>query len=123
MAASKHGGITEPKSEEDPIVITGISGRFPESDNLEELKENLFAGIDMVTSDDRRFKSCKSSVQALNDDLPSTFTVHQVAETRLKIDSPINDPDAILQIMFSGRHTSVSWTIMGRSSLCYLMNG
>jgi len=25
--------------------------------------------------------------------------------------------------MFSGRHISVSWTIMGRSSLCYLMNG
>jgi len=32
----------------------------------------------------------------------------------------MNDPDAI---MFSGRHISVNWTIMGRSSLCYLMNG
>jgi len=29
----------------------------------------------------------------------------------------------MLQIMFSGRHISVNWTIMGRSSLCYLMNG
>jgi len=39
------------------------------------------------------------------------------------IDSPINDSDPILQIMFSGRHISVNWTIMGRSSLCYLKNG
>jgi len=55
--------------------------------------------------------------------LSLTLTVHQVAETRSKIDFLINDPDAILQIMFSGRHISVNLTIMGRSSLCYLMNG
>jgi|GEM_PF-2676218 len=56
-------------------------------------------------------------------DLLLTLTVHQVAEIRSKIDCPINDPDAILQIMFSGRHISVNWTIMGRSCLCFLMNG
>jgi len=28
--------------------------------------------------------------------LPINLTVHQVAETRSKIDCPINDPDAIL---------------------------
>jgi len=60
---------------------------------------------------------------ALNDDLSLSLTVHQVAETRSIIDCPINDPDAILQIMFSGRNISVNWTIMGRCSLCYLMNG
>jgi len=49
----------------------------------------------------------------LYEDLSSTLTVHQVAETRSKIDCPINVPDAILQIMFSGRHISVNWTIMG----------
>jgi len=59
----------------------------------------------------------------LNEDLPSTLTSSQVAETRSKIDCPINDPDAILQIMFSGRHFSVNWPIMGHSSLCYLMGG
>jgi len=52
-------------------------------------------------------------IMGLNDDLSSTLTVHQVAETRSKIDCPINDPDAILQIMFSGRHISVKST--GRS--------
>jgi len=45
------------------------------------------------------------------------------SSTRSKIDCQINDPDVILQIMFSRRHITVNWTIMGRSSLCYLMNG
>jgi len=62
-------------------------------------------------------------IMALNDDLSLTLTVHQVAETRSIIECSINYPDAILQIMFSGRHIIVNWTIMGRSSLCYLMNG
>ncbi|XP_051523082.1 fatty acid synthase-like [Myxocyprinus asiaticus] len=38
------------------IVIAGISGRFPESNNLEEFWQNLFNGVDMVTEDDRRWK-------------------------------------------------------------------
>ncbi|KAM3859989.1 fatty acid synthase-like [Diretmus argenteus] len=40
----------------DEIVIAGISGRLPESNNLEEFWENLFNGVDMVTEDDRRWK-------------------------------------------------------------------
>ncbi|KAM4715440.1 fatty acid synthase isoform 2-T2 [Anableps anableps] len=39
----------------DEIVIAGISGRLPESDNLEEFWENLINGVDMVTEDDRRW--------------------------------------------------------------------
>ncbi|NWU98405.1 FAS synthase, partial [Upupa epops] len=38
------------------VVIAGIAGRLPESENLEEFWENLFNGIDMVTEDDRRWK-------------------------------------------------------------------
>ncbi|XP_010886932.2 fatty acid synthase [Esox lucius] len=38
------------------IVVAGISGRLPESNNLEEFWENLFNGVDMVTEDDRRWK-------------------------------------------------------------------
>ncbi|XP_013778686.1 fatty acid synthase-like [Limulus polyphemus] len=38
------------------IVISGISGRFPESDNMAEFKDNLFNGVDMITEDDRRWK-------------------------------------------------------------------
>jgi len=65
----------------------------------------------------------QGTTRGLKDVLLPTLTCYQVAETRSKIDCPINDPDAILQIMFSGRHISVNWTIIRRSSLCYLMGG
>ncbi|KAL6430378.1 hypothetical protein ACFW04_007806 [Cataglyphis niger] len=38
------------------IVISGIAGRFPNSDNMEELKNNLLNKVDMVSDDDRRWK-------------------------------------------------------------------
>ncbi|KAH9507034.1 hypothetical protein DERF_011738 [Dermatophagoides farinae] len=37
------------------IVISGISGRFPEADNMDEFAQKLFSGEDMVTRDDRRW--------------------------------------------------------------------
>lgn len=37
------------------IVISGISGRFAESDNIDELAKNLFDNVDMITEDDRRW--------------------------------------------------------------------
>lgn len=37
------------------VVISGFSGRFPESANMEEFKENLLSGMDMVTADNRRW--------------------------------------------------------------------
>ena len=37
------------------IVISGISGRFTESDNLDELAKNLFDNVDMITEDERRW--------------------------------------------------------------------
>lgn len=39
----------------DEVVISGISGRFPESNSIDEFRENLFAGLDLVTDDDRRW--------------------------------------------------------------------
>jgi len=38
------------------IVISGIAGRFPESKNVVELKNNLLNKVDMITDDDRRWK-------------------------------------------------------------------
>ncbi|KAL2715950.1 fatty acid synthase-like [Vespula squamosa] len=38
------------------VVISGISGRFPESDNVEELKNNLLNRKDCITDDYRRWK-------------------------------------------------------------------
>lgn len=37
------------------IVLTGLSGRLPESDNIEEFARQLFDGVDLVTADDRRW--------------------------------------------------------------------
>uniref|UniRef100_A0A1A9Z5Z9 Fatty acid synthase n=1 Tax=Glossina pallidipes TaxID=7398 RepID=A0A1A9Z5Z9_GLOPL len=37
------------------IVITGISGRLPESTNIEEFRKNLFEGVDMVNDEPRRW--------------------------------------------------------------------
>ncbi|XP_070149856.1 fatty acid synthase [Polyergus mexicanus] len=45
--------VPEPGEE---IVISGIAGRFPDSNNMEELKNNLLNKVDLVTDDDRRWK-------------------------------------------------------------------
>lgn len=37
-------------------MISGISCRLPESDNMSEFKQNLFAGLDMCTEDNRRWE-------------------------------------------------------------------
>jgi fatty acid synthase len=41
--------------ENDEIVIAGLSGRLPESDSIEEFRENLLMGNDMVTENERRW--------------------------------------------------------------------
>lgn len=48
-------GPTESVMEE--VVIAGISGKLPESENLQEFWDNLIGGVDMVTDDDRRWKA------------------------------------------------------------------
>ncbi|XP_042639485.1 fatty acid synthase [Orycteropus afer afer] len=39
------------------VVIAGMSGKLPESENLQEFWDNLLNGVDMVTDDDRRWKA------------------------------------------------------------------
>jgi len=55
LAKTSSGLYKEPAPGEE-IVISGIAGRFPESDNMEILKKNLFDKIDLITDDDRRWK-------------------------------------------------------------------
>lgn len=38
-------------------MIAGMSGKLPESENLQEFWTNLIGGVDMVTDDDRRWKA------------------------------------------------------------------
>ncbi|XP_071653469.1 fatty acid synthase-like [Temnothorax longispinosus] len=42
---------------EEEIVISGIAGRFPNSDNLKEFQENLFNKVDLGSSDHRRWNN------------------------------------------------------------------
>lgn len=39
------------------LNLHAIIGRFPESNNVDELIENLYNGIDMVTSNEERYSS------------------------------------------------------------------
>ncbi|XP_054448917.1 fatty acid synthase [Pteronotus mesoamericanus] len=39
------------------VVIAGMSGKLPESENLQEFWANLIGGVDMVTEDNRRWKA------------------------------------------------------------------
>ncbi|OTF79626.1 hypothetical protein BLA29_004943, partial [Euroglyphus maynei] len=39
----------------DEIVISGIGGRYPESNSLDEFRDNLYNNVDMITSDDSRW--------------------------------------------------------------------
>ncbi|XP_015185811.1 PREDICTED: fatty acid synthase-like [Polistes dominula] len=50
--------------DDDAVVISGISGRFPDCDNIDELKEKLFNGIDCVSSDHKRWKFYDARVPA-----------------------------------------------------------
>ena len=44
------------------VVISGVSGRFPESDNMEEFRQHLLNGEDMVTEDGRRWTPGNTSL-------------------------------------------------------------
>lgn len=41
--------------DEDVVVVSGMSVRLPESDDVDEFWNNLVNGVDMVTEDDRRW--------------------------------------------------------------------
>ena len=40
---------------QEDVVISGMSGRFPKSENIQEFVENLFSGVDMMSSGNDRF--------------------------------------------------------------------
>lgn len=41
--------------DQEEIVISGVSGRFPRSDNVKEFGDLLLAGEDLITEDDLRW--------------------------------------------------------------------
>jgi fatty acid synthase len=38
------------------VVISGIAGCYPDSENVYQFRDNLFNKVNMVTVDDRRWK-------------------------------------------------------------------
>lgn len=44
------------RDEDNEIVISGVSGRFPNSNNMDEFAYNLYNKIDMVDDDERRWR-------------------------------------------------------------------
>jgi len=61
----------EMKNAAEEVVISGLSGRLPESDSIAEFRKHLINGEDMVTDDDRRWEpgelKCRSALfSALN---------------------------------------------------------
>ncbi|XP_047503403.1 fatty acid synthase [Pieris napi] len=54
-SAVVNGGGAAARAAADEVVVTGLSGRLPQSDTIEEFAEQLFAGVDLVTADDRRW--------------------------------------------------------------------
>ena len=44
-----------PECIRDDIVISGMGGRFPESDTVDEFADNLYNKVDMITLDNKRW--------------------------------------------------------------------
>jgi len=61
------GGNYVPRQQHlnDEIAITGFSGRLPESSTIEEFKQNLFDGVDMVNDDPRRWERGKIKINIM----------------------------------------------------------
>ncbi|CAF1407326.1 unnamed protein product [Didymodactylos carnosus] len=71
------------KDHGEDFVISGVSVRCPESDNIDEFAKNLFDGVDMVTADDRRWPEATFGLPTRNGKLKNVkyfdaafFNVH-----------------------------------------------
>jgi fatty acid synthase len=49
---------------DEEVVISGIAGYFPDSENVYQFRDNLFNKVDMITDDGRRWKLGKFFVTA-----------------------------------------------------------
>ena len=45
---------------EEEIVISGIAGRFPNSDNINEFQKNIFNKMDLGSEDHQRWTNCNN---------------------------------------------------------------
>lgn len=59
LEAGRRLASAEPGEE---VVITGISGFYPDSDNVTDFAEKLFNKVDLISDDDRRWKLGNTTV-------------------------------------------------------------
>jgi len=48
------------------VVITGCSGRFPDSDDVYQLRDNLYNKVDLISADARRWNLRKFSLTPIS---------------------------------------------------------
>jgi len=65
MPNKKKAQAEKTAGEDGDIVISGLSGKLPESSNIEEFKYNLLNGIDMVTDEPRRWEAGRYQLQII----------------------------------------------------------
>ena len=58
MPADVHPVVDGPYTNRAPwinqeVVISGMSGRLPQANSIEEFKQNLYNGVDMVTENEK----------------------------------------------------------------------
>jgi fatty acid synthase len=53
------------------VVISGMSGRLPDSNTIREFRDNLFSKTDMVTDDDRKWKLDLPKIPQRSGKIPS----------------------------------------------------
>lgn len=56
--------MSEDECNGDDIVISGISGRFPSSNNVLEFENNLFKKVDMIDDDETKWRHFNREVPA-----------------------------------------------------------
>ena len=76
-------GVAVEVSTED-VVISGVSGRLPESDNVEEFRQHLINKEDMVTEDDRRWTPGEDSQYFETVELPFSHQACLVSQLAME---------------------------------------
>ncbi|XP_055593806.1 fatty acid synthase-like [Uranotaenia lowii] len=62
MSCSSNGRVVEPISSDRSVVISGMAGKFPQSDNVSEFARNLYGKRDLVDDRELRWRHTKADM-------------------------------------------------------------
>lgn len=72
--------LPQPKAWAEDIVISGISGRYPECESLQEFWDKLSSGIELISSDERRWPIGESLFSSLTTFCFLSIFVHSTCD-------------------------------------------